>query len=206
MKLCYIILTCEKYIPTRCEAVRRSWLRNVPDYYFLSSIPNPDQRILGWNTPDDYNSCSLKYIEFFKHATIDADWIVFCDDDTFVFPDRIANSLRTLDPAEPLYIGYEFPGVKSPGGLSGGAGFILSRSSYLKLCEYIRTGTDVWVSTYTDVSMAVWLLERMQGVRKITDNRFHPFKCKSPSEFRQALTFHYVTPEDMSEYYQRVRI
>ena len=201
MKTCYIILTCEKYIPTRCEAVRTTWLQSVDDYYFLSSVPNPDRKILGWNTPDDYDSCSLKYIEFFKHETIDADWIVFCDDDTFVFPDRMSAMLSSLNPKESLYIGYEFAGMKPPGGLSGGAGFVLSRECYLRLCDYIRGTKDVWESTYTDVSMRIWLLERMQGVKKIVDYRFHPDKCKSYEDFQTAITFHYITPEEMVKYH-----
>jgi hypothetical protein len=200
MKICYIILTCEKYIPTRCEAVRKTWLKHVEHYYFLSSVPNPSQNILGWNTPDDYDSCSLKYIEFFKNETLDYDWYVFCDDDTFVFPDRISDYLKQLNPNESFYIGYEFPGMKPPGGLSGGAGFVLSRESYSKLCEHVRGSKNIWVSTYTDVSMRIWLLERMQGVKKIVDYRFHPSKCTSDMEFRTAFTFHYVTPEEMIVY------
>jgi hypothetical protein len=202
MKVCYIILTCEKYIPTRCEAIRKTWLHDVEDYYFLSSTPNLDQRILGWNTPDDYDSCSLKYIEFFKNETIDADWFVFCDDDTFVFPERIGGTLSVLNPEEPLYIGYEFPECEPPGGLSGGAGFVLSRATYLKLCDYIRSTKDVWVSTYTDVSMRVWLLERIEGIRKVIDTRFYPRKCMSDLEFMSAFTFHYVTPDEMVRYSQ----
>lgn len=204
MKVCYIILTCEKYLPTRCEAIRKTWLRKVEDYYFLSSVPNSDQRILGWNTPDDYDSCSLKYIEFFKNETIDADWFVFCDDDTFVFPERIRDLLAGLNSEDPLYIGYEFPDHNPPGGFSGGAGIVLSRATYSKLCDYIRTNQDVWISTYTDVSMAIWLLERIKGIQKVIDTRFHPEKCKSDAEFQSAFTFHYITPDEMIQYSERI--
>lgn len=204
MKVHYVILTCEKYIPTRCEAIRKTWLRDTSAYSFLSSVPNPSEHILGWNTPDDYESCSQKYIEFFRNTTIDADWIVFCDDDTFVFPRRIEAALASANPDERLYIGYEFPKSNPPGGMSGGAGFVLSRACYTSLCEYIRTEPSPWVSTYTDVSMAVWLLTRLSGVRKQIDTRFHPFQCKSDLEFRNAFTFHYVTPADMIRYYAKM--
>lgn len=205
MSVTYILLTCEKYIPTRGKAIRNTWLRGVPNYFFLSAVPNESERVLGWNTPDDYESCSLKYIEFFRNKTIDTDWIVLCDDDTYVFTERLEEMLRTKNPDESLYIGYEFPVANPPGGFSGGAGIVLSRTAYTQLCEYLRSTDDVWISSYTDVSMAVWMLERLEGVQKVIDYRFYPRMCDTDEEFRTAFTFHYVTPEKMYEYYRKMK-
>lgn len=200
----YIILTCENYLPTRGQAMLDTWLQNVDEYYFLSAKADITKRVLGWNTPDDYQSCSKKYIEFFRNVDIQSDWIVFVDDDTFVFPQRMKNMLSTKNPNDPLYIGYEFPNPTDHGGMSGGAGFVLSKNTYTQLRNYLRTTEDVWISMYTDVSMATWLLARLSGIQKIIDYRFHPFQCNSDLEFRDALTFHYVNPYTMVEYYQRM--
>lgn len=203
MSICYIVLTCEKYLPTRCEAIRNTWLRDVDHYFFLSAKSNPDKRVLGWDTPDDYQSCSKKYIDFFRNMTIDADWIVFCDDDTFVFPKRLKRALSALSPKRNLYIGYEFPDASEPA-MSGGAGFVLSRNAYTQLCSYIRSANneDVWVSTYTDISVSKWLQHTVQ-LEKIIDSRFHPYACKTNEDFKHAFTFHYISPSDMSIYYSK---
>lgn len=201
MSITYVILTCEAYLPTRCKAIRDTWLNDVSNYVFLSAHPNEAENVLGWNTPDNRDSCSKKYIEFFRNHTLDSDWIVFCDDDTFVFPSRLEAFLQTKNPDDSLYIGYEFPGCDPPGGLSGGAGFVLSRTAYTQLCSYLRSTDDVWVSTYSDVSISIWLLKRMTGVRKLEDSRFHPRLCWTPHEFQSAFTFHYVTPDKMYQYH-----
>lgn len=60
MRTTYVILTCEAYLPTRCKAIRDTWLKNVSNYVFLSAHPNEAENVLGWNTPDNYESCALK--------------------------------------------------------------------------------------------------------------------------------------------------
>lgn len=65
--ICYIILTCEKYLPTRATWQRENCFKytNSSNLYYLSCKPGSNS-VYGWNTTDDYNSCPLKYIEFFR--------------------------------------------------------------------------------------------------------------------------------------------
>lgn len=133
---------------------------------------------------------------------------MFCDDDTFVFPARVESMLAQLDPNRSLYIGFDFPiphWSTTIGGMSGGAGFVLSRSTYQRLCAYIRTAENPWVSMYTDVSIANWLLVQLHDVEKVIDYRFRPRVCQFPEQFRYAFTFHYVTPDLMKDYYQKMK-
>jgi hypothetical protein len=106
-KICYIILTCENYLPTRATWLRENSLKytNPSDYYFLSCKPGPNS-VYGWNTADDYNSCPWKYIEFFRNMDLDYDWYVFLDDDAFVLTNRYRENLYKLDHTKSLYLGH----------------------------------------------------------------------------------------------------
>ena len=95
-KICYIILTCEKYIDTRVNWQSATCFKyiNNKDCYYLSCKPvNCKKNIYGWYTKDDYTSCPDKYIAFFKNLDLVYDWYVFIDDDTFIFPDRLQKFL-----------------------------------------------------------------------------------------------------------------
>jgi hypothetical protein len=78
------------------------------DYVFLSSKPDPGQKVIGFNTLDDYKSVPLKFVEFFRKAHdsyFEFDWTYFCDDDTFVFPKRLRNLLSHYDSQIPICVG-----------------------------------------------------------------------------------------------------
>lgn len=196
MNIVYVVLTCEKYIPTRVKSQKETWLQNQ-NYVCLSAKEDLENHILGWNTDDTYDGCSLKYIEFFRNVDLDSNWIMFVDDDTFVYTERVNEYLKQFNPDERLYIGYRDLPTSA---MSGGAGFILSRSAYIAICEYLRKTEDAWVSKYTDVSMLSWL-RCIEYVRPISDNRFHAKNATSIEEQKMAFTFHYVSPNHMYMYY-----
>lgn len=191
MKVTYVILTCEAYLPTRGKALRETWLRDV-DFWFLSAHENRAERVLGWNTDDSYASCVDKYVEFFTHVDLDADWIVFVDDDTFVYPDRLAAYLEGFDPTQRYYMGYRFP-ISASGGMSGGAGIVLSRPTYTAVCETLRTQAPERSSLYTDESLCAWV-KTVPDVQFVSDDRFHWRSAGSVEEQRTAFTFHYASP------------
>jgi ribosomal protein L40E len=145
MSICYIILTCEKFLETRSKWQRECCFEFVDPscYFYLSCKPGPNS-VYGWNTADDYESCPQKYIEFFKQMDLEYDWYVFLDDDTFVFPDRMIKTLSKFDKSQSLYIGdklsHMFPFVY----MSGGASFVLSNSSYKLVKEYVRNNDICW--------------------------------------------------------------
>lgn len=200
MKVAYVILSCEAYLPTRGKAQRETWLRDVAEYWFLSAKENRAERVLGWDTDDSYDHCVDKYEAFFKAVDLDADWIVFVDDDTFVYPDRLEPYLATFDATKRYYIGYRFPESRSTS-MSGGAGFALSRSAYEAVCEVVRTQTPARVSTYTDETICHWL-KHIPLVLAVTDDRFHWRNARSVDEQWTAFTFHYASPVHQRLYFQ----
>lgn len=198
MKVLYIILSCDKYVPTRCEWARKSWIRDS-HYVILSSTPDRTKGVLGWNTDDSYQEAPQKYIAFLKNTSIDADFYVFCDDDTFVFTDRLEAYLAPFDSSKRLCIGYEqvHPDLRT---MSGGAGFVLSRSCFQAIQGYIRSTPvkNIRVSHYTDISMTLWL-QQFHPIN-IHEPRFHTGVHSTEEEIKSAFTFHYVS-QDLFDLY-----
>lgn len=99
MKILIAIVTCHKFYD-RAMAQRNTWIKRIDglDYrFFLSNTdrkPLDDEVFL--DVPDDYLSLSLKVKAVMKWALEhDYDAVLKCDDDTFIFPDRLLRSLPT---------------------------------------------------------------------------------------------------------------
>jgi hypothetical protein len=203
MKLCYVILTCEPYLKTRCVWMRNSWLRYIEpddDYRFLSSIPNPSQKVLGWNTPDTYEGCAQKYVCLVKHAELPpADWYVFVDDDTFVFPTRLRRRLRAYSPDNRIFLG-KFIGGPIPT-MSGGAGFAASRRLFQEIQHYAKTHEFEPSTHYSDVTFAEFV-QKIPNVSYVHDNTFSSHPHTEEGNVNTSSTFHYTT-EDLFKYYSR---
>lgn len=198
MKVLYVILSCDAYVGSRCEWVRRSWLRDS-EYRILASTPVPVKGVVGWNTSDQYLDTPQKYLAFFRNDSTDADFYVFCDDDTFVYTDRLETYLTRFDPSKCMYIGYEqvHPDLRV---MSGGAGFVLSRASVAAIRGFVRTTPtkSIHLSHHGDIAVALWI--RPFDPIRIHDKRFHTGTHSSEEERATAFTFHYVTEPLMALY------
>ena len=79
MKLCYIISTCDKYIDNRVKSQMETFLKNINknDIFYLTSKPNIENRQFGWNSMDDPQNITWKYIHFIYNMNIpDYDWFI----------------------------------------------------------------------------------------------------------------------------------
>lgn len=207
-KVAYIILTCQKYTPTRVEYQKETFLKNVDkdDIYYLSSIENKNERIFGWNTEDNYESCPLKYIRFFQKIDLSDKYYfyAFIDDDTFVNTKNINEYLSTLDSKNNLLIGYKWTHLypSFPHYMSGGAGIFITNSVYKNVKEYVRNSKekDLMVSIYGDVCIGKWIYNSYHNdnvhdwnrVKLVENKDFHPFYKTDGDDIENFLTFHYV--------------
>ena len=214
MKVCYIILTCEKYLETRSRWQREYCFSTISpnDYYFLSCKPSKNS-VYGWNTIDTYESCPLKYIAFFKNMNLEYDWYVFIDDDGFVFPDRMYKALENIDKTHSLYIGCQMDHLKNLKFMSGGAGFILSNKAYKLVKQYVRNNNMTWVQRcrkemeYSDVSMGQWIQNINHGGRNLIKLKpdilnLSYLPHQNEEELRTFLTFHYLKSESEYQLYR----
>ncbi|NDB83918.1 MAG: hypothetical protein EB127_14525, partial [Alphaproteobacteria bacterium] len=157
LRICFIILTCEKYIDTRLKWQLNTSLKEVPkkDIYAISCKMGKEPYIYGWDTDDGYDSLAMKYYMFIKHMDIQYDYYMFIDDDTFVFPSRVINWLSKFDKNTPYYMGckLEFPVNIT---MSGGAGFILSKPTYMAVRKHVCS-LEKFDGILADRTMADWI-------------------------------------------------
>jgi len=203
MSCCYIILTCEKYLNTRAKWVLENSLHKVDkkDIYFLS-CETKEPNIYGWNTPDNYDGCPMKYIKFFQNMTLDYDWYFFMDDDTFIFTDRLNEFISKYDKNEPLYIGNRCESYSFPIYMCGGSGFLLTKPLYLSLIQFIRQNREdeLVKSVYGDLLIGLWLTDLKKTVIEI--NAFNSTLHKNDDELNTCISFHYLKNEDHYKFYK----
>jgi glycoprotein-N-acetylgalactosamine 3-beta-galactosyltransferase len=162
----------------------------------------------------------------FDNYLNESDWFMKADDDTYVFVENLKHALSAFDPNEPVYLGHHFRPHIRQGYNSGGAGYVLSREALRRFgtTGYGQSSAKCTIeSTDEDVELGR-CMERL-GVRLASTldetgrSRFHGYQPSSHiggkpvagydvydasggktgpdtiSDF--AVTFHYVTPEEM---------
>jgi hypothetical protein len=191
MSVCYIIISCDAYKSSRMQWQKQTFLKSVPDYYYIAGTSDPGERVMGWNTPDKLEDCPLKYQEFFKHSNLVYDWYFFIDDDTFVFPKRLETFLKQYNPSEKLYIGKPV----TPEYMDGGGGFLISRPVYEHLCSQENHITSI----YGDVCIGRWI---GTFAKKISSDLFQHTKHQNDEQLKTCVSFHWLkTKEDFLFYY-----
>jgi hypothetical protein len=207
MKICYIILTCEKFLPTRAAWQNDTFLKNVDekDVYFLSGKPD-GSNIYGWYTPDTYEGCPMKYMCFFRNMTIEYDWYVFIDDDTFVNTKNLRDYLKMFDVKQKYYIGSERH-EHNLHFMSGGAGICITHSIYKEIIEYVtdRKFDELYFNYNGDVTLGSWI-NKFKDILFIDDKRFSATKHTTEEQLDDFFTFHYLKSKEEFEFYHKATI
>jgi hypothetical protein len=209
MKIAYILSTCEQYVGTRLNYQMESFLKyvDINNVYYLSSKMDNDKRVYGWNTFDDPNNITYKYINFFKNITLDYDWYFFGNDDTYVFHKRLVALLKTFNSTKHLYIGRILDHVQSDlcAYMSGGAGYVISKPLYKLILDYVRKNTTEFLFKHwcDDLCIGLWIVElnKTNKVDTINDSRFHLEQHIHLNEMPYAITCSGICErEKFSEY------
>jgi hypothetical protein len=77
--------------------------------------------------------------------------------------------------------------------MSGGAGFLLTRSLYLKLVDYIRQKSDdeLVTSIYGDYSIGLWI-SNITDIKLIDVDLFNPALHDNEEQLKICISFHYL--------------
>lgn len=190
------VLTAKDY-ENRREACRSTWAGNLPsniELVFLigdptAKLPYRENDTLYCPCPDDYTSLPQKTHWFclWALANHDFDYLFKCDDDTYLAVDRLLEFLPAYD-----YVGYDIQGYAS-----GGAGYLLSRQAAILIAARMhhKSGPE---------DMIVGKLLKEANIPFTPDARFHAWNNRYPRPDNQAISCHYVKPENMKRIHQRL--
>lgn len=234
-KIQFIILTCDKYLKTRVEAIKKSWGKNQ-DIKFLTDTESDNSEIIGYNTQKNYNGIFEKYFNFFKTYNFNEnDYFFFADDDTFVhllnlekldLPSAdesfcIGRLLCLNDDGTDLWgnqTGTNVSNIKGENTYlpiyypSGGSGFIISKTGCKKIQKYLNQTDNIPYCKYSDVSLGFWM--RNSSVEFIPNVNFwwntHDLLLQNTwekySSDENIITFHYVNEDLMVQYHNKYNI
>ncbi len=225
----FIILTCDKYIETRADTIKRTWGKDN-DVIFLTDSNLNINNFIGYDTPKNYNGIYFKYLNFFKNYDFTKkNYYFFTDDDTFVNLKNL-EKLELQDKDSSFAIcrllclnpdGTDLWGNQTGTNVSiirgdnvnlplyypsGGSGFILSQRACISVQNYVRTIQNLPWCIFGDVSIGFWL--RNSNVELIKNNNFwwdtHDNLLNNKwvpyNDDSDVITYHYVNEKIMEEY------
>lgn len=225
MKILYAMLTCQKN-KDRCETQKNTWLKNKnnsSDYIYISSENDEnDSKIIGYNTPDNYESVGLKWWYFMKNYNFsEYDWILFLDDDIYCFTKRLEEFLSDYNHEEEVCIGEKLTAgvdmysyylsdsnkLSYPVDfLAGGGGYLVSKAAIYKIQNFIKSCEEPLWSFHGDVSFghliklcSIKIIDRKDkfGSQHWTNSYNFSQDDNFPNPSRNRLTYHYCSHDDM---------
>ena len=142
--LCWV-MTSPSNIVTKARHIKVTWGRRCNKLVFMSSEPEPTLPAIGLPVIEGRNSLWGKTKEAFRYIynnhMDDADWFLKADDDTYVIVENLRKMLMDHDADEPAYYGRRFKPYIHQGYMSGGAGYVLSKSAVKRFVEIGLTDT-----------------------------------------------------------------
>jgi len=136
MKFIVMIMSCAVNRETRQESIRNTWMQHVSSECFFYEGSNetryiPEENRLLVSCPDDYENLALKTYLACKYIAdnFDFDFLVKCDDDTYVNFDKLNNIIIRDD-----YTGYQY-NTRDVNYMDGG-GYVLSRKAVELIAQY----------------------------------------------------------------------
>ena len=204
MRTAIAVQSCPAYADRR-KAVRETWKRDVPnetDFFFLVGAHADEPDVLTLACGDGYEDCAAKQLAAIRRLR-DYDHVFFCDDDTYVVPDRLM--LCGYESAD--YMGcpcdvHEWRVVMA----QGGAGFWLSKSAMGKMAD-----GEIPDTKYSDR-----LVGKMAADAGVALTAHPGFNCGKydgdvgfcnlvPTRANRYVTTHFVSPAQMYKIHRHFR-
>jgi len=204
MRIAYVVLTCEKYFDTRVPWQKETSLLHVnpEDIYYLGHTMDSSRRLYNWGASDDYHALPYKLADFFKNLDLDYDFYVLIDDDTYVFHKRLRKMIANYSPNMLIVMGHVMDHVKHElfEYMSGGAGTVLSRGLYTRICTYVRECPNPFIHWCADICLGKWIIDVKKSLKstaifvyEMHNAHFHPEQYDPKKDhIGRAITFHHL--------------
>ncbi len=134
-------MTSPMTLNSKAIHVKNTWGSRCDHTLYMSSVENQTFPAVGLNVREgrDYlwNKTRAAFEYIYEHNfTKKFDWFIKADDDTYVIVENLKYFLRDKNSSELVYYGHNFKVHITNGYMSGGAGYVLSRSATEKLVTY----------------------------------------------------------------------
>ncbi|KAL4218212.1 glycoprotein-N-acetylgalactosamine 3-beta-galactosyltransferase [Mactra antiquata] len=120
----------------KMQAVNDTWAKRCDKYLFvysnLQQTTSNEDIVLNTSVAEGRDHLTAKVRYAFEHAhkinNGDFDWILKCDDDTYVIMENLKYLLSLVDPEIPGYLGFHMKtsSTMRNGYMSGGAGYVIN--------------------------------------------------------------------------------
>lgn len=135
----HAVLTRQEHHATRCRTIMETWGSIVPAglLTFYSNAPDPALPVIVHLEParmEPMRAAQRRFLrDVLPHAAgrmraLNATWLMWSDDDTFVWPENLYRLLRPYEPQKPIWFGQACPLGRLLRSFCGGAGFAMSVS------------------------------------------------------------------------------
>lgn len=224
------VKTTKKYHYPRLIILLETWVALIPDqtWFFTDWSSEDDKDVLLQNRTGNrliYTNCSSSHQRLALSCKLEAEfeyfirshksWWCHMDDDNYLNPVALANTLKRYDSSQPWYIGRtstatpltifheEERQATSFWFATGGAGFCLSRAMALKMSpfagngKFVEAGNRYWFPD--DVTLG-YIIESQLGFKLSVDFNFHShlenLKSISQGELANCVTLSYSEERD----------
>lgn len=190
----------------RQEGLIATWLKDKDNYTFYTDRSTEIGNQAEVDPDDTYFSNGKKNLRELKriyenNLQSNVDWMLFCDDDTFVNITKLEKLLPTLN-KKIMYgsiLKGTWPGDPSLNYLSGGAGYLIS-SELLTRLGYPPLALLNY-SYYSDVCVGLWARANGVQIEQITGfySQSPEFYTLDQEAIKEAYTFHYIKTQEQVE-------
>lgn len=200
----------------KTRAVINTWWKDITyphkkvicgDIETYNALNNETVWVCGSGCNNKRNKLSLKTLNMFRIALADNSWdfIIKCDDDTYLNFHKLYQYLSIIDSKEFIYIGRKMMLPKQPlvgPFANGGAGYVLSRNAVIKAWNNLE---NLLSNTSGSEDRSVGESMTQSNIPLINEQQFSwgRFFCNDPDEYARKemlngnISSHYVSPEYM---------
>lgn len=232
MKILYAIKTTQKYL-NRVQTILDTWLNDIDDYIFFSDHEDPGKNIILSSSDSSYMGTLDKSLYFFnntknifleeKSILDEYDWILVCDDDTFVNTKKCnefvngkdtSNSIAYCsiispkkDPRNAIFRDYHniFNQYNAFHYHSGGAGILISCDTLKKINENVKSEFPFVKNgiRFDDAVIGLNLIKH--GVELIDSELFcsqgPSFYGNNDEDIKNKITYHHIDCDKMKVFW-----